>query len=148
MTGIPIVLSETQTGMGRSLRGRWWLNGTENEADLVLWWGGGQIGHIFARPSVFVAKPLTLISTWDGDELSATRLLWQLYITHSLELTDLAHWLDQTLSTHFEASHVGGMGLYRTVHSDQASDLQATLKTHGIQVQVSGKMLCFAPPLL
>jgi succinylglutamic semialdehyde dehydrogenase len=146
-TGIPLVLSETQTGMGRSLRGRWWLNGTENEADLVLWWGGGQIGHIFARPSVFVAKPLTLISTWDGDELSANRLLWQLYITHQLDLTDLADWLDVTLSTYFEADQVGGVGLYRTVISDQAHALQAALKEHGIQIQVSNQTLCFAPPL-
>lgn len=146
-TGIPLALSETHTGMGRSLRGRWWLNGTEHEADLVLWWAGGQIGHIFTRPNVFVSKPLTFISTWDGDELSATRLLWQFYITHRIELNSIAEWLTTLLHASFEADTIGGTGLYRTVTSDQAHDIQVALKAQGIQVQVHGNQLCFAPPL-
>jgi len=41
--------------------------------DLFLWWTGGQLGHIFVNDKYYVEKPLTLISTWDGDEISMVR---------------------------------------------------------------------------
>ncbi|MAD61765.1 MAG: hypothetical protein CMH49_09705, partial [Myxococcales bacterium] len=114
-TGIPLVLSEVASGFGRSGRGFWWLNGAETEADLVLWWAGGQIGHIFCRPQVFVTKPLTFISTWDGDELSASRILWQLYATqnHAEQNIDLvSKSLLSILQKHFQAEKINGQGLY------------------------------------
>ena len=146
-TQIPIVFSEVTTGMGRSGRGFWWLDQAQGEADIVLWWAGGQIGHIFARPHVFVSKPLTLISTWDGDELSATRLLWQLYALSEVDLSDLARWLDHTLTTHFDADTLGGFGLYRVVQHPRSQELYTQLKERGVQVQRVPKGLCFAPPL-
>jgi 4-aminobutyrate aminotransferase-like enzyme len=149
-TGVPLVLSETCSGWGRSGQGRWWLDQVCGEADIVLWWAGGQIGHIFSRPTVFVSKPLTLISTWDGDELSATRLLWQLYATRSLigqPTQTLSESLDVTLRQVFEDASLSGTGLYRVVKSPQATQIQDRLKALGVQVQTLGDRLCFAPPL-
>ena len=149
-TGIPLVLSEVASGFGRSGRGFWWLNGAEGEADVVLWWAGGQIGHIFCRPQVFVSKPLTLISTWDGDELSATRLLWQLYATQTSQVEQikpLSAALLSILQKHFQNTQISGLGLYYTVQSPKATQLKAALKAHNIQIQTLGDRLCIAPPL-
>lgn len=149
-TGVPIVLSEVSSGFGRSGRGFWWLNGAKAQADIVLWWAGGQIGHVFSSPSTFVSKPLTLISTWDGDELSATRLLWQLFATRGLfgaPLTRLSERLDLILREAFSESSVGGAGLYRTVKTSKAKEIQVALRDKGMQIQRLGDHLCFAPPL-
>jgi len=146
-TQIPLVFSEVTTGMGRSGRGFWWLDQAQGEADIVLWWAGGQIGHIFARPHVFVSKPLTLISTWDGDELSATRLLWQLYALSEVDLSDLTQWLDHTLNTHFDAEMIGGFGLYRVLRHPRSQELYTHLRERGAQLQRVPNGLCFAPPL-
>lgn len=147
-TGVPLVLSEVNTGFGRSGRGFWWLDGAQGDADLVLWWAGGQVGHIFARPQVFVSKPLTLISTWDGEDLSATRLLWQLYATNGgAARPALEAWLDQTLSARFGAEQVRGLGLFRSVRHSASERLWAGLKARGVQVQRLGDAVIFAPPL-
>ena len=147
-TGVPLVLSEVSSGFGRvdegsgdSLR--------ELGRDLVLWWAG-RIGHIFCRPKVFVAKPLTLISTWDGDELSATRLLWQLYATRENMLErvqQLSTRLDEILSQSFTREQIGGKGLYRTVQLPHASLLYEALRGEGVQLQRLGDRICIAPPI-
>jgi adenosylmethionine-8-amino-7-oxononanoate aminotransferase len=149
-TGVPIVLSEVSSGFGRSGRGFWWLSGAQSQADVVLWWAGGQIGHIFSSPSTFVSKPLTLISTWDGDELSATRILWQLFATREVlksGLAELSSRLDQILRGVFGEERLGGVGLYRTVRTSRAVELLAALRESGVQIQRIGDRLCFAPPL-
>jgi len=147
-TGVPLVLSEVNTGFGRSGRGFWWLDGAQGDADLVLWWAGGQVGHIFARPQVFVSKPLTLISTWDGEDLSATRLLWQLYATRGGQPSaGLSGWLQDTLSARFGAELVKGLGLFRSVRHSKSEAIWAGLKERGVQVQRLGDALLFAPPL-
>ncbi len=149
-TQVPLVLSEVSSGFGRSGRGFWWLSAARTEADLVLWWAGGQIGHIFCKPHVFVAKPLTLISTWDGDELSATRILWQLYATLgglSERVERLSEHLNNILSQVFPEGSLGGTGLYRTLKSSQAREIQRALRERNVQLQCFGDHLCIAPPL-
>jgi acyl-CoA reductase-like NAD-dependent aldehyde dehydrogenase/4-aminobutyrate aminotransferase-like enzyme/GNAT superfamily N-acetyltransferase len=149
-TGVPLVLSEINSGFRRSGRGWWWLDQAQGEADLVLWWAGGQIGHIFSRPAVFVAKPLSFISTWDGDQLSATRLLWQSYATRSLtdtHLSELGDQLEAILKSCFSVDVLGGSGLYRTVRTSHASTFKSELRQRGIQIQSYRDQLVFAPPL-
>jgi succinylglutamic semialdehyde dehydrogenase len=144
---IPLVLSEVHTAFGRSGNGFWWLNGVKGEADLVLWWAGGQIGHIFARSSVFVSQPLTLVSTWDGDELSATRLLYQLYASKGVDHAPQISRLDAILTKAFPNHQIGGLGLFRTVHTDRASEIVAQLKSKNVQIQSQDHQLIFAPPV-
>ena len=146
-TGIPLVLSEVNSGFGRSGRGFWWLDGAQGDADVVMWWAGGQVGHVFVSPRVFVPTPLTLISTWDGEDLSGTRLLCQVYATRSLDLAPLAAWLDAALAARFGAGAVGGAGLFRVARHPAAARLQEALAAGGVQVQRLGDALQFAPPL-
>jgi succinylglutamic semialdehyde dehydrogenase len=144
-TGIPLVLSEVNSGFGRSGRGLWWLDGAKGDPDVVMWWAGGQVGHIFVSPRVFVPTPLTLISTWDGEDLSGTRLLYQLYATRGLDLAPLSAWLESTLTARF--GDVGGAGLFRVARHPEAAGVQAGLAAAGVQVQRLGDALQFAPPL-
>ena len=72
-TGVPIVAIETASSLGRMGPNLWASDGMRLKPNLVLWYAGGQLGHVFADDAHFVAKPLTLISTWDGDEISILR---------------------------------------------------------------------------
>jgi 4-aminobutyrate aminotransferase-like enzyme len=118
-TGVPLVLNETTTGRYRSGHGMWWLDGVSGDPDVVLWWGGGQLGHIFCNDRTFVDTPLTFISTWDGDELSATRSLWQLYACAEAPVAELSKRLDVGLeAAGFPADEIEGLGLYRVLAPD------------------------------
>ena len=148
-TGIPLVLSETTTGRWRSGRGAWWLDGAEGDADLVLWWGGGQIGHIFTGERAWVETPVTLISTWDGDELSATRSLWQLYACRTADVPARAGQLEAGLR---EAGfdRVDGMGLYRVIRTNpmMAHVIVGGLARRGIRIgQLGDDRLLVCPPM-
>jgi len=133
-TGVPLVLIETTTGFGRAGGRRWFSEQLEGQADLVLWWAGGQIGHVFASDRVFVSEPLQLISTWDGDELSATRLLWQLYATEGLDIGPAAHALGEVLNA--AGLNASGAGLYRVLcmAPERAARLMTRLRERGVLV--------------
>ena len=151
-TGVPLVLSETTTGLYRNGRGRFfWVDTVSGDADIVLWWAGGQTGHVFSNDRTYVSTPLTLISTWDGDELSATRLLWQMYAAGYVDPIDRSAELEATLvGAGVEAGALGGLGLYRTLHltGDRAARLQTALAMLGVQVgRPQPDTLAFAPPI-
>ena len=133
-TGVPLVLIETTTGFGRTGTGRWYAERLEGHADLVLWWAGGQIGHVFAHDRVFVSEPLQLISTWDGDELSATRLLWQLYATREVDTAPAIRALDTVLADVDLPSE--GLGLYRILRLEpsRADRLLTRLAERGVRL--------------
>ena len=148
-TGVPLVLLETTTGMGRNGRSFWWVDSVDGDADVVLWWAGGQIGHVFSNKRTFVSKPLTLISTWDGDELSATRLLWQMYVTEDINLGEASSALEKALLSAFDPALLGGVGLYRTVQlgRTEAIRVQRALLPYNIDVAVEGDVLVVMPSL-
>lgn len=149
-TGVPLVLAETTSGFKRNGEGFWWVDGRAGDADVVLWWAGGQIGHVFSNDRTFVSKPLTLISTWDGDELSATRLLWQLYATEDAPVAERAAQLDEALRDCGYAEELGGLGLYRvlTLGERAAEKLRANLADEGVDVASPAPgVLLIAPPL-
>ncbi|MFN3202165.1 MAG: aminotransferase class III-fold pyridoxal phosphate-dependent enzyme [Bradymonadia bacterium] len=150
-TGVPLVLVETTTGMGRNGKDLWWLDSVKGDPDVVLWWSGGQIGHIFSNDRWYVEKPLTLISTWDGDELSATRLLRQLYLTRDLPLSMLSRRLEDGLvAAGYGPGVLGGMGLYRTlrVGAKRASQIQHGLAASGVKVaRPSWDVIALVPAL-
>ena len=72
-TGIPVVAIETASSLGRLAPNLWAADGLPLSPNAVLWYSGGQLGHIFVDDAHYVDKPLTLISTWDGDEISIQR---------------------------------------------------------------------------
>jgi 4-aminobutyrate aminotransferase-like enzyme len=75
---VPLVVSETASGLFRMGQGMWATERLPCRPDVVLWYAGGQLGHVFASDRYYLPKPLQLISTWDGDELSMRRMLWTL----------------------------------------------------------------------
>ena len=72
-TRIPIVLVESASALGRTQETLWAADAWDKAPDHVWWYAGAQLGHIFTSDTYFVEKPLTLISTWDGDEISILR---------------------------------------------------------------------------
>jgi hypothetical protein len=63
--------------------------------DVLAWWGGGQTGYLHTTARWFVSTPLTLVSTWDGDELSLIRQHHQLRAARRLVLATASAALDE-----------------------------------------------------
>jgi succinylglutamate-semialdehyde dehydrogenase len=83
-TGVPVVAIETASALGRTTPNLWASDGSPLQPNVVLWFAGGQLGHIFVDDKHYVPKPLTLISTWDGDELSMLRARHHLIVARRL----------------------------------------------------------------
>lgn len=83
-TGVPIVAVETASSLGRVRPNLWACDGLPLQPNVVLWYAGGQLGNIFVDDKHYVSKPLTLISTWDGDEISIQRAHHHLLEARSL----------------------------------------------------------------
>ena len=67
--------------------------------DVLAWWGGGQTGYLHSRARWFIGSPLTLVSTWDGDELSLVRQHHQLRAARHLDVAAAAAALDAALAS-------------------------------------------------
>ena len=61
------------SALGRLGPNLWASDGEPLKPNVILWYAGAQLGHVFVDDKHYVGKPLTLISTWDGDELSMLR---------------------------------------------------------------------------
>ena len=72
-TKIPLVFVENASSFGRSSRSLFLSDSLYVKPNMVWWYTGGQLGHVLVDDQYFVEKPLTLISTWDGDDLSIAR---------------------------------------------------------------------------
>ncbi len=120
---IPLVFVETASGGYRCGPGPWACNNLPPTVvpDMVLWYPGGQLGNIFVNDRYWVGKPLTLISTWDGDEVSIIRTHEHLRAAHKLgpgplvTAGDALGRLLHDIAAEAEGVRVGGMGLYRTL---------------------------------
>ena len=44
------------------------MSGTELDPDILYFGAGPQVAVVACKENFFVDKPLTMISTWDGDE--------------------------------------------------------------------------------
>jgi 4-aminobutyrate aminotransferase-like enzyme/GNAT superfamily N-acetyltransferase len=75
-TGVPLVMNESASWAYRGSRELFYCQATGVKPDLLTAFAGGQLGHVFCSDEYYIEKPLTLISTWDGDELSALRF-WE-----------------------------------------------------------------------
>ena len=77
---VPLVMNESASWAYRGSRELFYCQATGVKPDLLTGFAGGQLGHIFTNDKYYIPKPLTLISTWDGDELSALRFRQQMEI--------------------------------------------------------------------
>ncbi|MFT7581234.1 MAG: succinylglutamate-semialdehyde dehydrogenase, partial [Myxococcota bacterium] len=143
--GVPLIAIENATAGYRSGRGMWRVDTLPIAVDAVMWFPGGQLGMSFVTKTLHVDAKLTLISTWDGDETSFTRLLWELRQARLLPVAERTRALESTLSV---LGPVAGEGLYRTVETPQAEFLARRLADHGVRVgRTEEGALCVAPPL-
>jgi RHH-type proline utilization regulon transcriptional repressor/proline dehydrogenase/delta 1-pyrroline-5-carboxylate dehydrogenase len=99
--------------------------------DVLAWWGGGQTGYLHTSARWFVPGPLTLVSTWDGDELSLIRQHHQLRAARHVDVAAGSRALDDALAAMRVSAR--GLGAYRVV--DGAAELADTLAHHGIAVR-------------
>lgn len=153
--GLPFVVAETASGCYRSGEGAWgidaWPEGVS--PDFVLWHPGGQLGHIFVSPTWFIKKPLTLISTWDGDQISMMRVHEHLRAAVDLDLAGAIASLEAMLvglAPKLGAT-VGGLGLFRTLRfadEDAAAGFVASAREAGVALgRGAPSVVVFAPPL-
>ncbi len=139
---LPLVLVEAATGLYRGGAGPWGVDALPADVvpDLVLWYPGGQLGHIFVGERHWIGKPLTLISTWDGDEVSLGRTHEHLRAAWRLDLGPACRALDQLVTEAGQSleARVGGLGLYRTLSlgdRPRAQRLAETCRAHGLLVR-------------
>ncbi len=118
--------------------------------DVVCWWGGGQTGYLHVSSRWYIATPMMLVSTWDGDELSLVRDHHHLRAARKLDLAAASRALDAALAgTGKRGVAAHGAGLYRVLHAGARADaIAAALRERGLAVRVlPGGKLAFIPAL-
>ncbi|MCC6622192.1 MAG: aldehyde dehydrogenase family protein [Deltaproteobacteria bacterium] len=142
--GLPIVLVENTTAGHRNGKGFWRADTLPVPVDAVIWYPGGQLGLGFVADRYYVPDKLTLDSTWDGDELSLTRLMWELRIARTLPVAQRASELRKALAP---LGEVQGEGLFLTIETSNAELVCRRLAERGVRVGLEERLLRVAPPL-
>ena len=129
---LPLIAIETTTHTYRSGKGAFLSTAAGLVPDVLVWWGGGQTGYLHCATPWFVPGPLTLVSTWDGDELSLVRQHHQLRAARQLDVTGASAALDHALAKVVSA----GLGAYRVIDAGgKAAALADALAARGIAVR-------------
>ncbi len=140
-TGVPVVFVETASAYYRSGLGAFAYRGLPFTPNLMIWWTGGQLGFVHTDTKHRIAAPFTLVSTWDGDELSLIQMHHQLRAARHLDVAAASAALDDALAS-VEAR---GLGLYRVIASGADAD---ALAAKGVRVRrFANGMLGVAPAL-
>jgi 4-aminobutyrate aminotransferase-like enzyme len=147
---LPLIAVEGTTHTYRSGRGPFLSTAAGLVPDVLVWWPSGQTGYLHCATKWFVPGPLTLVSTWDGDELSLVRHHHQLRAARGLDLSAPIASLDRAMA--LLADHgipSGGVGLYRVAAAGaRAPGIAAHLTKLGIRPRVYPQgYLAFAPAL-
>ncbi len=134
---IPLLAFETASGFYRSAEGSFATSGWKQVPDVLAWWGGAHTGYIHTNARYRVAKPLAMVSTWDGDELSLVREHHQLRAARKCDLATASAAWDDALQVAADAGlSVRGRGLYRVIAAgDRADTLHAALLAEGVDLQ-------------
>jgi 4-aminobutyrate aminotransferase-like enzyme len=129
---LPLIAVETTTHTYRSGKGAFLSTAAGLVPDVLAWWGGGQTGYLHCAPRWFISSPLTLVSTWDGDELSLIRQHHYLRAARQVDVATAAAALDRALSP----VTATGLGAYRVIEAGaKAAPLAAALAERGIAVR-------------
>lgn len=124
---LPLIAVETTTHTYRSGLGAFASPALGLLPDALTWWGGGQTGYIHTSTRWFVPGPLTLVSTWDGDELSLVRQHHQLRAARHLDVAASSKALENALGKS------SGLGAYRVI--DATADALESFAEHHIGVR-------------
>ncbi len=129
---LPLIAMEHTTAIYRSGHGPFASMAMGLTPDVLAWWGGGQTGYLHTSARWFISSPLTLVSTWDGDELSLVRQHHQLRAARQLDIAAGSAALEKALAK------VGssGLGAYRVIDAgERVGALTQQLASHGIRVR-------------
>ncbi|MFT3700441.1 MAG: aldehyde dehydrogenase family protein [Kofleriaceae bacterium] len=130
--GLPLIAIENTTHTYRSGKGAFASTAMGLTPDVLAWWGGGQTGYLHTSAKWFISSPLTLVSTWDGDELSLVRQHHQLRAARHIDVAAASAALDKALAKVASA----GLGAYRVIDAgERAGALTQQLAQHGIRVK-------------
>jgi RHH-type proline utilization regulon transcriptional repressor/proline dehydrogenase/delta 1-pyrroline-5-carboxylate dehydrogenase len=117
---LPVVAIETASAAYRTGGGPFATSALSVTPDLLAWWSGAQTGYIHTSSRFFVESPLTMVSTWDGDELSLVRQHHELRALRKYELAGGVRALDQALARLADKGvRSDGLGLYRVIDAGQ-----------------------------
>lgn len=129
---LPLIAVETTTHTYRSGKGPFLSLAAGLVPDVLAWWGGGQTGYLHVASKWFVGTPLTLVSTWDGDELSLVRQHHQLRAARHLDIAGASAALDHALASVTSS----GLGAYRVIDAgDKAPALVEHLGDRGLRAR-------------
>jgi acyl-CoA reductase-like NAD-dependent aldehyde dehydrogenase/4-aminobutyrate aminotransferase-like enzyme/ribosomal protein S18 acetylase RimI-like enzyme len=129
---LPLIAVETTTHTYRSGKGPFLSIAAGLTPDVLVWWGGGQTGYVHCQPRWYVPAPMTLVSTWDGDELSLIRQHHGLRAARQLDITTASAALDHALAKVASA----GLGAYRVIDAGtRSAALADALAQRGIAVR-------------
>jgi RHH-type transcriptional regulator, proline utilization regulon repressor / proline dehydrogenase / delta 1-pyrroline-5-carboxylate dehydrogenase len=132
---IPLIAVETTTHGYRSGKGAFLSTAAGLVPDVLVWWGGGQTGYVHCATRWYIGTPMTLVSTWDGDELSLIRQHHQLRAARRLDIATASAALDQALGQ-ARSITASGFGAYRVIHAGEgAAALADALADRGIRVR-------------
>lgn len=134
---VPLLAFETASGCYRSGHGSFASQAWAEVPDILAWWGGAHTGYIHTTARFRVAKPLAMVSTWDGDELSLVREHHQLRAARTTDLGPAIARLDEALELATAAGMgVRGRGLYRVIKAGaRADELHAALLAEGVDLR-------------
>jgi acyl-CoA reductase-like NAD-dependent aldehyde dehydrogenase/4-aminobutyrate aminotransferase-like enzyme len=129
---LPLIAVETTTHTYRNGKGAFLSMAAGLTPDILAWWGGGQTGYLHTSAKWFIGTPLTLVSTWDGDELSLVRQHHQLRAARSLDIAGASAALDAALA----GTKSTGLGAYRVIDAgDRATAIADALDERGLRVR-------------
>jgi hypothetical protein len=129
---LPLIAVETTTHTYRSGKGPFLSTAIGLVPDVLAWWGGAQTGYLHCAPKWFIGTPLTLVSTWDGDELSLVRQHHYLRAARRIDVAAAAAGLEAALEPHGSQ----GLGAYRVIDAGaRAQAMAKALADRGIAVR-------------
>lgn len=123
-TGVPVVAVETPSAYYRSGLGAFATSGLPFDPDAMIWWTGGQLGFVCCTSALNVDKPFTLVSTWDGDELSLIQMHHQLRAARHVDVASASEALEAAL----DGVESRGLGLYRVISDPDGAYLERLTK--------------------
>ena len=149
-TGIPIISMETASAGYRAQDSAFATDNSPCSPDIRAWWPGGQTGFIHLKSDYFVPNPLTMVSTWDGDELSMIRAQHNLMATRKIHRSKPAKVLDTLASRLSDLGYTTyGQGFYRVIHLEQSPwGVREKLKASGLIARAfPNGTIALIPPL-